>query len=150
MRTLDVDKLTSELKEQQVTIAGQSYRLVVKDNAVTRRIRDDGRELARLGRDAAALEKRTKTADEQGADEKIYAAIAKDEDKLELEVVAIRRRMIGVLLHDDDGNPPPAPVLDGLDSAVIGRLFDFVLEDPLAAKADPTSGTANGGGTPPS
>ena len=150
MRTLDVDKLTSELKEQQVTIAGAAYRLVVKDNATTRKIRDDSRDLARLGRDAAALEKRTKQADEQDADEGTYAAIAKDEDLLEEQVVAIRRRMIGVLLHDEQGDPPPADVLDGLDSAVIGRLFDFVLEDPLAKQTDPTSGTANGGGTPPS
>lgn len=150
MRTLDVDKLTDELKGQQVTIDGHPYRLVVKDNAVTRRIRDDSRELTRLGRDAKALEKRTEQADESDADESVYAAIATDEDRLEEQVVEIRRRMIGVLLHDEQGDPPPADVLDGLDSAVIGRLFDFVLEDPLAAKADPTSGTANGGGTPPS
>lgn len=150
MRTLDVDKLTDELKGQQVTIDGHPYRLVVKDNAVTRRIRDDSRELTRLGRDAKALEKRTEQADESDADESVYAAIATDEDRLEEQVVEIRRRMIGVLLHDEQGDPPPADVLDGLDSAVIGRLFDFVLEDPLAKQPDPTSATANGGGTPPS
>lgn len=148
MRTLDVDKLTQELKEQQVTIAGVAYRLVVRDNAVTRRIRDDSRDLTRLARDAKALEKRTEQADEQDAGEDTYAAIAKDEDLLEEQVIAIRRRMIGVLLHDEQGDPPPADVLDGLDGAVIGRLFDFVLEDPLAKQADPTPQTANGGGTP--
>ena len=148
MRTLDVDKLTEELKEQQVTIDGRPYRLVVRDNAVTRRIRDDSRELTRLGRDAKALEKRTEQADEQAADETVYAAIAADEDRLEDQVVEIRRRMIGVLLHDEEGDPPPAGVLDGLDSAVIARLFDFVIEDPLAGGPDPTPPTANGGGTP--
>lgn len=149
MRTLDVDKLTSELKEQQVTVAGVAYRLVVKDNAITRTIRDDSRELGKLGRDAAGLEKRTTAADEKNAGEDVYDAIAADEDALETKVVEIRRRMIGTLLHDDQGDPPPADVLDGLDSAVIARLFDFVIEDPLAKQSDPTSPTENGGGTPP-
>lgn len=149
MRTLDVDKLTDELKAQQVTIAGTGYRLVVKDNKVTRGIRDDSRELARLGREAAGIEKRQKAADDEHAAESTYDQLATEEDALEQKVIAVRRRMIGQLIRDDEGKPPPAAVLDGLDSAVIARLFDFVIEDPLAPSADPSPQTANGGGTPP-
>jgi len=150
MRALDVDQLTKELQQQTVTIAGTVFRLVVKDNEVTRRLRDDSRQLTRLGRKADELAAETKRLDDADqADEGAFDAIAKREDDLEEEVVGVRRRMIAQLIRDDKGVPPAAEVLDGLDSAVIGRLFEFVLSDPLADQPDPTPATANGGGTPP-
>jgi len=147
-RTLDVDQLTKELQDQTVTIGGTVYRLVVKDNKVTRRLRDDSRQLARLGRRAEEISKEGDGLDAAGG-EGAFDALAEREDKLEDEVIATRRRMIGQLIRDEEGKPPPAGVLDGLDSAVIARLFEFVLSDPLAEEPDPTPGTANGGATPP-
>lgn len=149
-RTLDVDQLTQELAEQTVTIAGTTYRLVVKDNKVNRKLRDDSRELAKLGRKADELAARTRKLDESdNGSEEEYAKLAADEEALEDRVVMVRRQMIGQLIRDPDGKPPTATTLDGLDAAIIGRLFEFVLSDPLADEPDPTPATANGGGTPP-
>lgn len=149
-RTLNVDELTEQLQEQAVTIAGTSYRLVVKDNKTTRKLRDDSRELAKLGRRADQIAQATKALDDTDADEAAYDKLAAEEEALEDRVVLVCRQMIGQLIRDDDGKPPAAGVLDGLDAAVIGRLFEFVLADPLAEEPDPTPATANGGGTPPS
>ncbi len=146
-RTLNVDELTEQLQEQTVTIAGTEYRLVVKDNKTQRKLRDDSRELAKLGRRSDEIAARAAKLDENKGDEAAYEQLAGEEEALEDRVVLLRRQMIGQLIRDADGKPPAAGVLDGLDAAVIGRLFEFVLADPLAA--DPTGPTANGGDTPP-
>jgi len=147
-RTLNVDELTEQLQAQTVTIAGTVYRLVVKDNKTQRKLRDDSRQLSRLGRKADQLSEEGKKL-EDSADERAFDDLAEREERLEDEVIGVRRRMIGQLIRDENGKPPPVAVLDGLDAAVVGRLFEFVLTDPLAEQPDPTGPTANGGGTPP-
>lgn len=153
MRTLDTDELTTELAQRAVTIGGVAYGLVVKDNSVNKTLRADTRKLMRLGRDEkAAAERIAALADADPPDEAAIEKAADEQEKAEERLLSLQRQIIMNLLRDADAKPPPAAALNKLDSAIVGKVFEFVLTDPLDGDRadDPTSPTANGGGTPPS